>query len=301
MKTLLVTSLIIFAGLRLIAQDFAPIGAKWYYDEVFAFSGDIDYIMFHSEKDTLINGEICRKITKRHKDDCNDRPSIEYLFTRNDTVFFLDTIFDGFQILYDFNAQISDSWIIKVKDEEQDIDTVKITVDSISYQEINQMNLKSLHVTYYKFDENMPLTYQSIIVERIGDIRYMINWYPWSLIVCDLNYSSGLRCYEDNEVGLYSTGTADSCDYSYKWIGLNDNAVFNYSIYPNPTSGLINIEVNSFKNIKIEITNLMGQSLLQTEFQKRTQLDITKIRKGIYLMNVYQDETKIRTEKIIKY
>lgn len=180
MKKLLFTITLIISTISFYGQEFAPVGAEWYYNEQFAFAGDINYIKFTSEKDTLIFGENCKKITKRHKLICNNRPNTEYLFTRNDTVFFLDTAFNEFQILYDFSANPTNSWIIKIKDEFQIIDTLTITVDSISTTQINGQNLKTLYVTYVNDDQNMPQIYPSVIIERIGDINYMFNWYPWT-------------------------------------------------------------------------------------------------------------------------
>ena len=159
MKKIVLIIVMAISTITFYGQVFAPVGAEWYYDEQFSFWGDIDYIKFTSEKDTLIFGENCKEITKRHKLQCNDRPETEYLFSRNDTVFFLDTIFNEFQILYDLNANPTDSWIIKIKDEEQDIDTITVTVDSVSITQINGQNLKTLYVTYDKDDEYSPHTY----------------------------------------------------------------------------------------------------------------------------------------------
>lgn len=48
-------------------QEFAPVGAEWYYNERFAFSGDVDYIKFTSVKDTVVQGKTCSKIIKRQR------------------------------------------------------------------------------------------------------------------------------------------------------------------------------------------------------------------------------------------
>ena len=156
-------------------QEFAPIGAEWHYNERFAFSGDIDYIKFTSEKDTVIHGKSCKKITKRHKIYCFDRPDTEFLYTSNDTVYFFDATFNEFQNLYIFNSAPNDSWIIKIKDEAQEIDTITISVDSVSTKQINEQNLKTLHVTYDKNDEIYPESYSSTIIEKIGDVRLSKN------------------------------------------------------------------------------------------------------------------------------
>lgn len=284
------------------SQDFAPLGAEWYYHEGQAFSGDINYIKFTSVKDTLIDGEVCRKITKRRKIQCNDRPFTEYLFTRNDTVFFRDTIFNGFQILYNFNSQINDSWIIKTKDEYQDIDTVQITVDSISYTQINDTSLKTLHVTYYRLDERWTYSYGSIIIEKIGDPQYMFNWSNYSDLACDINWTRGLRCYYDDEIGLYSTGIADSCTYTYKWTGVEYSSSRPIiTIYPNPTAGKLEIKTNSNLEIDVELCNIMGKSLFVSKTSTDEVFDLTNFPNGIYILLAKDGNQILEVKKIIKF
>ena len=89
MKKFLLLKVLFFFALSGSAQDWAPIGAAWYYSEGFSFWNeyDEDYIKFESVKDTLVEGKNCRKITKLHKIVCNDRPSIEYMYSENGKVF----------------------------------------------------------------------------------------------------------------------------------------------------------------------------------------------------------------------
>ncbi len=46
----------------------------------------------------------------------------------------------------------------------------------------------------------------------------MFNYAPAWSFVCDGNFSHGLRCYEDDTIGLYETGLADSCDYRHHFL-----------------------------------------------------------------------------------
>jgi hypothetical protein len=302
MKKILITVIMVISTITFYGQDFAPVGAEWYYNEQFAFSGDINYIKFTSEKDTLIFGENCKKITKRHKIGCNDRPEIEYLFSRNDTVFFLDTIFNDFQILYDFSATATDSWIIKIKDEEQEIDTLTITVDSVSTTQINGQALKTLYVTYDKDDENISETYTSTIIEKIGDTKYMFNWYPWSNVACDVNYTSGLRCYQDSDIGLYSTGIVDSCDYVYIWTGINNvKSSDQIKLFPNPAQDFVEIDAKGYSNYKIELFDLNGRLLKSDNaFDSSFKLDLSFINKGVYVILLRNKNQIIGYRKLIK-
>ncbi len=137
--TLLFLTLFLLSCPFVPGQDFAPVGAKWYYGEAFAFSGDINYILFTSARDTVILNETCRKITKRHQLGCYLRPENEYVFSRNDTVFFYEPSFGHFGVLYDFNATAGDSWTIYMDGENQQLDSVVVLVDSVSVRRINQI------------------------------------------------------------------------------------------------------------------------------------------------------------------
>ena len=285
--------------INISGQDFAPIGAEWYYNELFAFSGDVDYIKFTSEKDTLINGEICRKVTKRHRLACNDRPDVEFLFSRNDTVFFLDTIFNEFQILYVFNAQVGDSWIIKLMKEEQILDTLIITVDSVSIVQINEFDLKALHVTYANYDEYYPINYTSTIIEKIGDVLYMFNWYRADLI-CDMNYTDGLRCYQDSVIGLYSTEMVDSCDYTLLGTGIDENDKDNLiQIYPNPAKHYLDIVVDNNSILEAELRDINGRKVITKQFSSSLKLDLFDIKSGVYLLIIRDKDEIIGYNRVI--
>lgn len=202
------------------AGDFAPVGATWYYSEGF-FDGPpnakSDYIKFESVKDTLINGKTCRKITKRHRIICNFRPDVEYLMTRNDTVFIYEEWLKDFVILYDFNAEKSDKWLVPIKSwYDGEVDTLTLVVDSTDYVTYNGHELKRMFVDYYHEDDQ-SIVYSAEIIERIGDVNYLFNpLFNWD-IPCDGNYSQGLRCYQDEVIGLYETGIAESCDEIIPW------------------------------------------------------------------------------------
>lgn len=299
MKYILLLTLLFLSAANSQAQDFAPAGAEWYYNERFAFSGDIDYIKFISEKDTLIHGRTCQKIIKRHKLLCFNRPDSEFLYTGNDTVYFFDDTFNEFQNLYVFNSAPGDSWIIRIKDENQETDTVTVRVDSVSTKQINGQNMRALHVTYDKNDENYPESYSSTIIEKIGDVKYMFNWYPWSQIVCDANWTDGLRCYQDAEIGLYSTGIVDSCDYIYTWTAVKEEIPERIRVFPNPAGDYILIEADGRTNLVAELHRLDGKVLISREFNENMKLDIAGYVKGAYILTVGNGKQIIDRRKIV--
>ncbi len=69
-------------------------------------------------------------------------------------------------------------------------------------------------------------------------------------------------------------------------------------IYPNPTNGTLSLKVDfSYEALKIIIFNLNGQRVLTANNQ--TEIDLSKLPKDIYLIQIHTDNKKI-TKKFIK-
>ena len=115
-------------------------------------------------------------------------------------------------------------------------------------------------------------------------------------------------CYDDGEydavfhgVGQNTTGITltTSCNANCSTLS-DDNQQLNNSItlYPNPTSGIINIDVSDGQPItKTTITNLVGQTVMS--FENSTTLDISMMTKGTYFITIETDRGK-EIQKIIK-
>ncbi len=87
--------------------------------------------------------------------------------------------------------------------------------------------------------------------------------------------------------------------------GIESLSDFEFSIYPNPNSGILNINLFTSENIgstaKIRITDILGkvvfESVINNPNRLGYRLDIRSFNKGIYFVTLYNDNFKI-TEKI---
>jgi Secretion system C-terminal sorting domain len=300
MKNILTFLLFEIICISVFSQDWAPIGAKWYYDEQFASSGDIDYIKYTSEKDTIVNGQSCRKINKRHDLYCYERPEIELMFSKNDSVFFYDPKLDTFQLLYNFNAIKNDSWFFSFKEVPIGrIDTVNIVVDSIGSMIANTKILKILYVTYTIKFESTSIQYPSRIIEKIGDASFMFRFYPSINIACDMNYTNGIRCYEDPAFGNYHFLSMDSCTYTYKWTEIKSKKINKIIVYPNPSNKTIQIAgLNQAKYY--QMSDINGK-LIKSDIILDSQIVIKDLLDGFYILSITdKNGLPILKEKIIK-
>ncbi len=89
-------------------------------------------------------------------------------------------------------------------------------------------------------------------------------------------------------------------DVSFKYasdetLGVSDNDILSFSIYPNPASGLISIK--GIENINsIKVYSILGA--LEKEVFNTNQIDVSKLASGIHLIKV--DNGTVFSRKIIK-
>ncbi len=85
-------------------------------------------------------------------------------------------------------------------------------------------------------------------------------------------------------------------------LGVSKNDISNNTIkiYPNPTRGLLNIDVKDFSTTaQLTITNLLGKILYSKKIQTTTTtIDTSTFTKGIYFVTL-EDGTKKSTKKVI--
>jgi Secretion system C-terminal sorting domain len=82
-------------------------------------------------------------------------------------------------------------------------------------------------------------------------------------------------------------------------LGTQDQSLEDFSFYPNPNSGILNIEAIS--NIEqVSFFNVMGQKVLQIPLEgNKVQVDLSSLTAGFYLAQINSDG-KVGTFKIIK-
>ena len=72
-------------------------------------------------------------------------------------------------------------------------------------------------------------------------------------------------------------------------------SVFQVIAYPNPAQGFVGVSVNMSGKMHLVLSNLMGQTLKESDFNEDTQLNITHLPAGIYTIQV-TDESGQNTQ-----
>ena len=84
---------------------------------------------------------------------------------------------------------------------------------------------------------------------------------------------------------------------------ISDNYIDNIDFYPNPTNGIININIGSgnFTDCLVNITNSLGQKVYNSKlYTEKTTLDLTKISKsGLLFIQIINNKGAVIAEKKI--
>ena len=106
-------------------------------------------------------------------------------------------------------------------------------------------------------------------------------------------------------ISLYEIGVFNSwCEgetlpvFCNQSIGINETqpVVDTFVIYPNPTTGQFTVEGANVA--KVEVYNLVGQKVHEAEGQV-VNIDATDWHKGIYLVNIIEENGAVVTKKLV--
>ena len=84
-------------------------------------------------------------------------------------------------------------------------------------------------------------------------------------------------------------------DWEKKKLGDISDINNNISIYPNPTKDNLTIETNLNTEQRIEIVNLIGQTVYTTIINKKATINTSAFANGVYILKLSSDkETVVR-------
>ena len=80
-------------------------------------------------------------------------------------------------------------------------------------------------------------------------------------------------------------------------LGVDENTLSDFSVYPNPTTGILNVQSKT-AIVQIEIHNLLGQ-LVKSNTNQNT-IDISSVSSGLYFIKVMDENGDYGTQKVVK-
>jgi hypothetical protein len=220
-----------------------------------------------------------------------------FLATRNDSVFRMTA--QGPYLLYDFNADIGDSWQFAPLDTTYDCpDTPIATVVGKGTEIINGQSLDylDLRMPADTLIINGQATFQisaaSYLSQRIypklGALSYngLFESTPnlcngSSFKIASLSTHS-LRCFSDNDISLNRSSSSQACDY-WSLLSTSELDLARLEVFPNPSAGTIRIKAD-LDITSLELMDLSGQKLKSYAKEER-ELRLP-YQSGLYLLKV---------------
>jgi hypothetical protein len=129
--------------------------------------------------------------------------------------------------------------------------------------------------------------------------------YQWYL---NGNAISGAtnQSYVPTESGIYLVKTTDSngCVFVYSTgydftytsnVGINESTFTTIQFYPNPSTGMVNMEQTPLTNLRLVIIDLNGNKVLETA---ETAFDLSSYPNGTYFIRVFSNDSWVSTNKL---
>ena len=265
-------------------------GSEWYY-EIENENGSITYQYMYQAGDTIVQDEpthILVRINTLYDKGLRDEVTHEYVYKRDNKVYWWNKTLEEFTVLYDFGAQEGDEWEIKVGTER-----LIMHVDAVETIEYEGSFYRMLRVS------DAGNIFSGDIVCGIG---HLTSFFPERLMNNgDGLRVEGLRCYWIGDELVFKPGDED-CDAVYSEVhGVEEDGPSTGSgtlvVYPNPTDGVLNVSVrlpqcDSSTDQTYRITNLMGQTVLSGSITAETQqINVSNLPKGMYFIT-FAGETR---------
>ena len=214
MKKLVLTLAILLAFVfNGMAQhgSFAPQGAEWYFNVSSFMGSPISYYHMEVLGDTIIQGHQCSVISRQFLGGNGDE---QYVYEDNRKVYWYNQTLGRFTILYDFDAEVGESWTCEI-----DSCAYEVTVTELTYYEGSGHNhqFRAQRVSY---DGELGYFGGGTIIDGIGEISGLFP-YPYACVgdIYDGQYPDWLRCYlVDGEMVLH-LGAYDCDEQGYCWDG----------------------------------------------------------------------------------
>ena len=296
-------------------KEFAPIGAEWYYTNSDGTLEDIRFNHIVSERDTTVDGDICRVLQLKQYHFTNELiDSRETYIIKQEQGKVYYYYQDKFNLMFDFSTEVNDTIEFTFRYQIGDstgLNVLKDTTLSAKFviedittdmQGLKTFITKVLEEDEYIFQDVSLLspTFPYIYTERIGlhgeflpilDDMAHPNWeyYRW------------LRCYTDADISFVSDRWAtmsQPCDYPIT-TGVNTFQIENDKVYPNPFSDHISVFTDHGGNI--EIIDIVGKTIYQSTLMPGVNnISTNHFSTGVFFIKIQNKENSVQNFKVVK-
>ena len=147
---------------------------------------------------------------------------------------------------------------------------------------------------YYILEYDTSATFANVTKVNVSDTSFT----PATNLFSQKDYYWKVR-------SVTSSDTSDVSEVNtfttYYGVGVEENTVGTWSVYPNPTNGVFQLNIESATSARVEILNLLGDVVYsQNNLSNGSNtIYIENLNDGIYMMRLYID-SKLFTSRIVK-
>lgn len=139
-----------------------------------------------------------------------------------------------------------------------------------------------------------------------GGVFDVINsWYPFNINTDSIEMAISYY-FENPDLTDWVTTPCDSLNELYDtllYVNHIDNSTHDLIIYPNPNNGVLNILSENANIESVKLFSLEGKLITSAQTKGKTnftQINLTDLTSGIYIINVRTDNNNLIVKKIIK-
>jgi len=313
MKKIVLLSLVLLSKLN-IAQNFAPIGAKWHYEVINGAGQQVGFLKWEVTGDTTINNLIYRKV---------DRNLGRFLLREEGSmVYWYNQSTGSEQLFFNRNPDVGEIWHYPYDNSfdiyfpysgnfSNPIDSISLKVDAVEDTTFNGLPAKKINFSK-RLSANeaftiLPNDFQSSYLAYTPFGFFQTFFLLGSGALLDMNYPIRLRCYEDEYWGLIHFNTAVACDSVRVLTSIHDLVANQTSvdIYPNPASDYLALHFTEpqGKSYQITVIDMHGR-VLQNKTCVNDGYDSILLLQGYavgtYLIHIQQNGKRVGRKIFVK-
>lgn len=308
MRKTFLTALIVTSALTAWSQDFAPLNAKWHYENFChmpPWHGSCGYFTVEVVRDTVVNGLAASVLENRNMGAII--PEAEVIIREDgDRVYFFEN--GQLKLLYDFNLNAGDTMTFSIPHNSIYYDfscgffpdtslTARVLVTSTNLTEVDGQLLKVLNTSpiFTEGGDHFNWVLGSVS-QRIGSSGGL---FGFSETQCLGGFSGHLRCYSDSLISL--TTITEACDFVTGVDG--SRGMGTVAIYPNPTSSTVRVESTDGEISAYRISNMSSQIVLDRRFAPSAtiNIDLGHLPQGLYILEAHGLNGNVTRERIVKF
>lgn len=287
--------------------EWAPVGAKYYYETWWdtGVSGGSGTTVVEVIGDTVVQGKTCRYLQKSSGYIYWPIPCQGYQITYEEDgrIYFFDELAQSFTLFYDFNKAPGEIWEVPFCHEDGACDNYSLffQLDSITYTELNEIQVKTQHLKY-RVNWSEEWNAGIIIYEGIGNTPFL-HFQPTLCLVAEEGIIR-LSCYESPTTGTINFIGGDPCNLNTPTEDPVSLAA-RLQLSPNPVSNELVLRFTPQLSGRVQVRVFDARGQLVQAIHKElanasTSLSATNWPAGMYVLQCIKDGEVLGTEKFVK-